>query len=178
VRCNDLRPVRAQAGFTLLELLLTVVVMGVLLAVAVPSFQAIVQGQHNNDITTQFAQDLAWAQGTALSGQTVVMTINADGSWAMTERTYDATKGTFGTLAFPGHSMTSAQLQADDPGVSCALIVGSASQSCQQSLTFSSIGTVIGLTAAGIFQYTSGTSKSSFQVFFSGTLVPNPSYAS
>jgi prepilin-type N-terminal cleavage/methylation domain-containing protein len=177
VRCNDFRPPRAQAGFTLLELLLTVVVMGVLLAVAIPSFQSIVQGQHNTDITTQFAQDLAWAQGTALSGQTVVMTINADGSWGMTQRTYDKASGTFGTMSFPGHSMTSAQLQADDPGVSCALIAGSASQSCKQTLSFTSIGTVHGL-SPGVFQYTSGTSKSSFQVFASGTLVPNPSYAS
>lgn len=183
MRCNDLPlpasrtgACAAQAGFTLLELLLTMVVMGVLLAIAVPSFQSLVQSQHDSDITNQFAQDLAWAQGEALSGQAVVLTLNADGSWSVTEDTYDSSSNSIKTTAFPGHSLSSTQLQADAPGVSCALVGGSTT-SCAATLTFNSIGTVSGA-PVGVIQYKTGTTSSSFQVFASGTLVPNPSYAS
>lgn len=180
--CNDLRTdgpgLRAnEAGFTLLELLLTVVVMGVLAAVAVPSFVSMVQSQRNTDITSQFAQDMAWAQGEALSGQKVVLNIAADGSWSITEDTYDSSTSKIVATSFPGHSMSSTQLAADAPGVKCALVVGAVSGSCKQTLTFSSIGVVSGV-PAGVFEYTTAGSTSSFQVFASGTLVPNPSYAS
>jgi prepilin-type N-terminal cleavage/methylation domain-containing protein len=154
----------SQAGFTLLELLVTMVVTAILLAIAVPSFMSTIQKQHANDITSQFSQDLAWAQGEALSGQAVVMTINADGSWATTENGSVVT----------AHTLTSAQLQADAPGAVCALQGGG---SCAVTMTFDSTGIVSGA-PVGVLQYTSGSSSASFQVFASGVIVVNPSYAS
>lgn len=155
-----------QSGFTLLELLVVMAVAAILLAIAAPSFLSTIQGQHANDITSQFQQDMAWAQGEALSGQSVGMTINADGSWTATEN----------GSAVIAHSLTSQQLQADAPGVICTMQGGGAG-SCAASMTFDSTGIVSGA-PAGVLQYTSGVMSSSFQVFASGAIVANPSYAS
>ncbi len=158
-----------QAGFTLLELLVTTVVVAILLIVAVPSFLTTIQSQHTQDITSQFQQDMAWAQGQALSGQqSVTMTISADGSWAVTE------SGSCPNCT--AHSLSSAQLLADAPGVVCTL-QGSGAGSCAAVMVFDSSGIVTGA-PAGILQYSNGSMSSSFQVFASGAIVPNPSYAS
>ncbi len=183
MRCNEFRVPRglvlaggAQAGFTLLELLMTMVVMGVLLAIAVPAFESIVQGQHDSDITGQFAQDLAWAQGEALSGQTVTITMGSDGSWTTTETSYNSSTKTTTTNTITGHSLSSAQLLADAPGVQCT-VVGGSSSSCAATMSFSSIGVVSGA-PSGVVEYKAGSNVSSFQLFASGSLVPNPGYAS
>lgn len=182
MRCNKAtspgqRRRAAQAGFTLLELLITMVVMAVLLAIAVPSFLSFVQSQHNTDITGQFAQDVAWAQGEAMAGQTVQITMASDGSWSTTEVTYNSAHGgSLSTAAVPGHSLSSTQLQADAPGVTCT-VVGGTSASCAAVMSISSIGIITGA-PSGVVEYTTGNTTSSFQLFASGTLVPNPSYAS
>lgn len=175
MRCSERRSAGwrrrrgSQAGFTLVELLLTLVVMAVLLAVAVPSFVGLLQSQHGSDVTNQFAQDMAWAQGQALSGQSpVTIKLAADGSWT--------TSVNGSTVA--AHSLSASQLQADDPGVACSLTAtGGTSASCQSTLSFNSIGIVTGA-PVGIVQYSNGRSVSSFQVFASGSIVANPSHAS
>ncbi len=173
MRCSERLPRRfrpgRQAGFTLIELLLTLVVMAVLLAVAVPSFVSLLQGQHGSDVTNQFAQDMAWAQGQALSGQSPVsISLAADGSWT--------TSVNGSTVA--AHSLSASQLQADDPGVACSVTAtGGKSLTCKSTLSFDSIGIVTGA-PVGIVQYSNGRSVSTFQVFASGSIVANPSHAS
>ncbi len=160
---------RAERGFTLVELMFTLLVMAILLAVAVPSFLSVLQGQHGTDLANQFAQDMAWAQGEALSGQVVQIVLTVNGSWTTTEN----------GQAVPDHSLSMAQLQADDPGATCTLqpATAGASSSCAATLSFDSLGIVSGA-PVGVVQYHVGSSVSSFQVFASGAVVPNPTYAS
>ncbi len=160
--CPSGRP--RMAGFTLLELLVTVIVAGILLAVAVPSFLSTIRSQQTADIVNKFAQDVAWARGEAIAGHAVTLQIASDGSW---QTTVDG-------IADGNHSMTLAQLQADAPGVSCSLGGGSCSTPL---MTFDGTG-ILNNAPVGIVQYTADRMSSAFQVFASGAVVVNPSYAS
>lgn len=163
-RFRSSRRLRA-GGFTLLELLVTMVIGAILLVIAVPSFLSTIRGQQTADIVTKFAQDVAWARGEAIAGHAVTLQIAADGSW---QTSVD------GGPADPDHSMSPAQLQADAPGVSCSLNGGS----CATGLmTFDDIG-ILSNAPVGTMQYSSATMSAAFQVFASGAVVPNPSYAS
>ncbi len=73
---------RNQAGFTLVELIITLTIAAILVTVAVPSFQDVIQ---NNRVTTQaneFLTALSIARSEALKrGRNVTMTADTAGSW-------------------------------------------------------------------------------------------------
>ena len=167
-------PRRRGAGFTLLELLVVIVIVAILGTLALPSFLASIRTQHNADLVTKLAQDIAWARGDAIAGWTVTLTLGADGSWSVADNAPGAT-----SAALAEHSLSSTQLQADAPGASCAVsdCTGSTSSSCAATLSFDSMGMVSGA-PAGVLSYANGKINSSMQIFSSGVVVENPCHAS
>ncbi len=167
-------PCRRGGGFTLLELLVVIVIVAIIGTLALPSFLASIRSQHDTDLVTKLAQDIAWARGDAIAGWTVSLTLKADGSWSVADNAPGAT-----SAALAEHSLSTAQLNADAPGASCAVsdCAGSTSGSCAATLSFDSMGMVSGA-PAGVLSYANGATNSSLQIFSSGVVVENPCHAS
>ncbi|MDN5939781.1 MAG: GspH/FimT family pseudopilin [Salinisphaera sp.] len=69
------------SGFTLVELLITLAVAGVLLTVAVPSYRLLFAHSHNASLTTTLLADLRFARSEALTrGLRVSLCRSADGA--------------------------------------------------------------------------------------------------
>jgi prepilin-type N-terminal cleavage/methylation domain-containing protein len=75
---------RVQSGFTMVELMIILVVIAIMVAFAVPSFQDLTKKARTNSMTNQLVNDLAYAKSEALMRSTVVSLLpysdNADWS--------------------------------------------------------------------------------------------------
>jgi len=60
------------AGFTLMELLITIAIMAVFLAVAVPSFYTVIQNNYSNSVNRDFIASLQYARSEAIKRSTSV----------------------------------------------------------------------------------------------------------
>jgi type IV fimbrial biogenesis protein FimT len=79
-----------SAGVTLVELLVGLAVMALLLAVAVPSFSAMLQNTQRSTLTNDFLADLALTRTEAIRrGQRVAMCKSADGAACTTADHWD-----------------------------------------------------------------------------------------
>ncbi len=58
-RCND------ERGFTLIEVLVTILIMGIVFAIAVPTWQSVTEGRAVDSATNQVVADLRLAQTNA-----------------------------------------------------------------------------------------------------------------
>ena len=71
------RTLRNPRGFTLTELLIVITVIGLLSAIAVPSFNSLVRGNSSNRATFELLSDLQLARMTAIrTNQPVIVTFN------------------------------------------------------------------------------------------------------
>lgn len=59
-------PVSVQRGFTLVELMVTVVVLGIFLSIAVPSFRSLLEAQRVKAMAYDMVADLSLARSEAL----------------------------------------------------------------------------------------------------------------
>jgi len=76
-----MRHFKNQAGFTLIELLTVVVIIGLMLAIAVPSINRITQGNSLNNGTRQFSDQVAMARTYALvNAQNVYLVVAYSGT--------------------------------------------------------------------------------------------------
>lgn len=72
----------AQAGFTLLELLITLVIAGILLAVATPSFRTMVANSAAENASGLIEMDLAFARNNAITRGVIVRMTPSSGGFA------------------------------------------------------------------------------------------------
>lgn len=111
---------RQSAGFTVVELMITVVMVGILLAAAVPSYRGIIQ---NNRLTTQantFVSSLQYARSEAIKRRGTVSLRPVDpanwalgwGIWADTRNLIDLNKD--GDFADPGEQEAERLLRTID----------------------------------------------------------------
>lgn len=85
---ND-KPLSAQAGFTLVELMIVVVISAILASIAVPSFQSFIQGQRVKSAAAELHVSFTVARSEAVK-RSVLITVNAKtGGWAMGWQTPD-----------------------------------------------------------------------------------------
>lgn len=157
---------RRQAGFTMVELIIVMLIIAIIAAIGLPSLLQTVRNQQSGDVATKFVQDLAWARGEAVSGHTVTMALAADGSWVVTEDGNTVND----------HSLTATQVQADAPGLTCAVAGGN---SCLTSpaMSFDTQG-MVSNQPTGVITFSSGKLSSTLQIFTSGVVVTNVSNAS
>ncbi|MHB8390692.1 MAG: GspH/FimT family pseudopilin [Acidobacteriaceae bacterium] len=154
-----------QPGFTLLELLITIAVGAILLAIAVPSFLSSIHSQQVASVAENFEQDIAWVRGQAISGaSSATLTLATDCSWVAST----------GSAADTQHSMSTAQLAKDSPGLTCNVPTGGL------ALSFTNLGLVKTTNAStSTITFVSGTSLPvSVEVFGSGAIVEDPQHAS
>jgi prepilin-type N-terminal cleavage/methylation domain-containing protein len=151
-----------QAGFTLIELMVTIAVAAILGMLVVPNLVSMVQSGQTSVLVNQFPQDVAWARNQAVTTQQpVVMTLGPGNCvWATT----------VGGTASAEHSMLNPSAQY--PNVTCT-ITGATSQ----TLTFTTQGFVnnaptITVTTAN------GQQTWTMQVLTSGSVILNSNTAS
>jgi type IV fimbrial biogenesis protein FimT len=73
-----------QAGFTMIELMVVVIVLGIVLSVAIPSFRAMIANTQIRSVAESVRNGLQLARAEAVKrNESVIFTLNADGSWQL-----------------------------------------------------------------------------------------------
>lgn len=65
LRLNIVRFRKDERGFTLPEVLITIAILGILIAIAIPTWQSVVEGRRVDSAANQFASDLRLAHSRA-----------------------------------------------------------------------------------------------------------------
>jgi len=150
-----------QRGFSLIELMVTVAIIAVMLAIGVPSFGNSVRASRERSVVQRMTQDFQWARtaaatqpATGATGATTVqMTIAADCSWSTkVNGASDAT-----------HSMSSSAVASTAPGVACGGIAPA-------TFTFTPQG-FVDTTGQLTFSGTAYASPLKFQILSSGAMI-------
>lgn len=71
-----------QAGFTLVELFVTLVMIGLLISLAAPPFNDLINNQRRLDAAQQLASGLRTARTEAITRQQVILLHAIDGDWS------------------------------------------------------------------------------------------------
>lgn len=70
-------------GFTLIELMVTISLVGVLMAVVAPYLTNAISNARARNVVSKFRQDFSWLRNQAATGNKVItLTLNADCSWS------------------------------------------------------------------------------------------------
>lgn len=135
VSTMTLRFPRSQRGFTAVELIITVVIMAILGALALPSFQRLIQTQKSRTLAYDLFADLTFARSEAIARGHNVRISNVGGSWVNGWQITDIT-------AAPAVQLrTNGECAGPTPPVPCAPIVSGATVvSPQDSYTFDRSG--------------------------------------
>jgi type II secretion system protein H len=82
-----MRARKYMSGFTMLELMVTLAIVGIIAAIAVPSMTSMVNNSKAERITGLFKQDLQFARSYAISRGEVVRMTAIDGGWQIVAET-------------------------------------------------------------------------------------------
>ncbi len=157
--------ISSQSGFTLLELVVTIAIAGILTSIALPSMLSLTSQREADSVGQDFEQDVAWARSEAVAGvPQVSVTLNPDCSWSTVEN------GSSTPVA--SHSKTTTQVQAQSPGLTCSGIPTGGIL-----LSFSNLG-LVSATSSPVIGFGSGSGALQMQIFSSGVIVGDPGHAS
>ena len=95
---------KRQKGFTLIELMITLVVLVIALSIAVPNFAAWIKNNRIDAATRTLAGTLNLARSEAVSRQTVI-TVNSGGNWSNGLTIYTDTTPTGNTAQVAGDTL-------------------------------------------------------------------------
>ncbi|MCP4275823.1 MAG: prepilin-type N-terminal cleavage/methylation domain-containing protein, partial [Gammaproteobacteria bacterium] len=84
-RCKRLSVMRRVKGFTLVELMVTLVILGILLGVGIPSFRALMQGNAMVAASNQLLGALLLARSEAVKRESQVTFTTTAGGWQITD---------------------------------------------------------------------------------------------
>ncbi len=73
---------RRQQGFTLIEVLIVIVIMGIMLTIAVPSFRSFTANQRVKTASFEFYAALSFARSEAIKRRASVTVTPVSGNWA------------------------------------------------------------------------------------------------
>lgn len=73
---------KAQQGFTLVELMLTIMIAGILAAIAVPSLQTIAINRHADRLSQELQIDIMYARNQAMTLNQPVDITPQNGGWS------------------------------------------------------------------------------------------------
>lgn len=169
-------------GYTLIEILVTIAIIGIMMALAMPYFGGASTAARERSVVAKMQQDFDWARSAAGAGDagTLGVTGVASGTGAPTVTMTIGTAGATSCIwtvfvngtADTAHSMSSTQLSTQAPNLTCT--PGAAGFAATTNLVF---GTAFTLYSTG-FVSTSGTmtvtgSLSSWplQILYSGSIL-------
>ena len=161
------------AGFSLIELMVVIAIIGIALALGVPMFSGASKGARERGAIAKIQQDFAWARVAAGANDASTLGVpGATGLPAVSIRlNADCTWDTFVNGASdPVHSMSPLQLSQAASGLTCPSGSGS-TLTLPATFTFSSQGT---MNASGTLKYVS-TSGTTWPLIFltSGSVLVN-----
>lgn len=121
---------KIERGFTLIELMVTITLVGILLSVVAPYLGNAIANARARNVVSKFRQDFSWSRNVAgTSNRAVALTLNADCSWStVVDGAADAS-----------HSLTAAELAASASTITCT---GSNTTVLPVTMTFTSQGFV------------------------------------
>ena len=158
---------RRWQGFSLIELLVTVAIIGVMFALGAASFGSTVRKARERTIVQKFVGDVAWARGLAsrkgvnvTGASRVQIVLGADCTWATTTPLAAASSG-----EQTAHSMSAAEIAAQSAGIACA---GSNGLALPATFTFNADGSV---STSGNITFTGTTETWVLRMLFSGSVV-------
>lgn len=115
---------RLQNGFTLIELMITITIMGILMSIAAPSFQSVILGARLSSTSNAMVSALQLARSEAIKQHKTVIVEPLNGNWQNGWRVFvDVTgNGTYDsatdTLLTSFDAMSSTVAVKPNPGVS------------------------------------------------------------
>ena len=158
-----------QRGFSVIELMVTIAIIGVMMTLAMPYFGKATTQANERKIKQQLVQDITWARGAAgaadqksldpslASGTpTVTLTINANCTWT--------TKISTNTNA--AHS-----LSATPTTMSCAPAATGGVPTLPATFTFTPQGYLSSTTSGGTLVMTGTTQTYQLQILYSGSVI-------
>ncbi len=164
----------SQGGFTLIEVMVTLAIAAILMAVAAPALLSSIGSRQAQSIGSTFVQDAAWARSKAIAGQSAQITLMPDCSWSVSVAGESSD-------VLSAHAMTSAQIASSAPGLTCSGV-----PSAGLVLAFDSMGLVTlpagqttpAPTIVGFVSSHGGAWSSTVEIFGSGTMLWEPQNAS